>query len=70
MYFLQGSFSKGNTLIKALTFGGHEKTYQSWYGVTKEELLVNRRMNPYTYENEIDNKVCKRDKTHADLALC
>jgi iron complex outermembrane receptor protein len=54
-YFLQGSFSKGNTLIKALTFGGHEKTYQSWYGVTKEELLVNRRMNPYTYENEIDN---------------
>ena len=54
-YFLQAAYSKGNTLIKALTFGGHEKTYQSWYGVSKEELLENRRQNPYTYENEIDN---------------
>ena len=54
-YFLQAAYIKGNTLIKALTFGGHEKTYQSWYGVSKEELLENRRQNPYTYENEIDN---------------
>ena len=54
-YFLQGTYSKGNTLIKALTFGGHEKTYQSWSGVSKEQLLENRRQNPYTYENEIDN---------------
>ena len=41
--------------IKALTFGGHEITYQSWFGVTKEQILENRRQNPYTYENEIDN---------------
>jgi len=54
-YFLQGSFSKGNTLIKALTFGGHEKTYQSWFGLTKNQIIENRRQNPYTYENEIDN---------------
>src|SRR5210317_1734698 len=27
-YFIQGAYIKGNTLIKALTFGGHEKTYQ------------------------------------------
>ena len=54
-YFLQGTYSKGNTLIKALSFGGHEKTYQSWYGLSKEQLLENRRQNPYTYENEIDN---------------
>ena len=54
-YFIQGAYIKGNTLIKALTFGGHEKTYQSWFGVTKEQLLENRRQNPYTYENEIDN---------------
>ena len=54
-YFLQGSFVKGNTFLKAIVFGGHEKTYQSWNGITKEQILENRRQNPYTYENEIDN---------------
>ena len=54
-YFIQGAYLKGNTLIKALTFGGHEKTYQSWYGLSWDELQDNRRQNPYTYENEIDN---------------
>ena len=54
-YFIQGAYIKGNTLIKALTFGGHEKTYQSWDGVSNDQLLENRRQNPLTYENEIDN---------------
>ena len=54
-YFLQGSYIHENTFIKVLTFGGHEKTYQSWFGVTKDQILENRRQNPYTYENEIDN---------------
>ena len=54
-YFIQGAYIKGNTLIKALTFGGHEKTYQSWDGLSWDELQDNRRQNPYTYENEIDN---------------
>ena len=54
-YFLQGSYKMGGTAVKVLTFGGHEKTYQSWYGVTKEQIKENRRQNPYTYENEIDN---------------
>jgi len=31
-YFLQASYVDSNTLIKALTFGGKEVTYQSWYG--------------------------------------
>ena len=54
-YFIQGAYIKGNTLIKALTFGGHEKTYQSWDGISNDQLLENRRQNPLTYENEIDN---------------
>ena len=55
-YFLQASYVDDNTLIKALTFGGHEKTYQAWYGVTKEEMeTLGRTYNPYSYENEIDN---------------
>ena len=48
---ISGRFS----LIKALTFGNSEQTYQSWFGLTAEELKENRRQNPYTYENETDN---------------
>ena len=54
-YFLQATFQKGNTFLKGLSFGGHEKTYQSWYGLTMDQVKENRRQNPYTYENEIDN---------------
>ncbi|WP_223549620.1 TonB-dependent receptor [Aestuariivivens sp. NBU2969] len=54
-YFLQGVYKDDNTLIKALTFGNKERTYQSWYGLTAEELQEDRRQNPYTYENETDN---------------
>jgi iron complex outermembrane receptor protein len=42
-YFLQGAFKDKNTLIKAIVFGGHEITYQSWYGI---ENLSNRTYNP------------------------
>ena len=54
-YFLQGTYNQNGTLIKALVFGGHEKTYQSWFGLTQEEIDENRQQNPYTYDNEIDN---------------
>ncbi|WKD85749.1 TonB-dependent receptor SusC [Polaribacter huanghezhanensis] len=54
-YFLQASYIDENTLIKAITFGGKEKTYQAWAGIDAAQLAANRRQNPYTYENEIDN---------------
>ena len=65
-YFLQGAFINDNTLIKALVFGGKEKTYQAWYGIDAETLENNRTYNPagiYTdddgnvkfYDNETDN---------------
>lgn len=65
-YFLQGSYSKNNTLIKALVFGGHEITYQAWNGIDAETLENDRTFNPsgiYTdddgniqfYDNEVDN---------------
>lgn len=54
-YFLQGAYVGETTLIKAITFGGHERTYQSWFGLTKEQLEEDRRQNPYEYDNEIDN---------------
>lgn len=54
-YQLQGTYKDNNRVIKALTFGGHERTYQAWYGLTAEELKKDRRQNPYTYENEVDD---------------
>lgn len=54
-YFLQGAYSDENTLMKAIVFGGTERTYQSWFGLTAQELEENRRQNPYTYENEVDD---------------
>ena len=54
-YFLQGSYTDENTLIKALVFGGKEHTYQAWFGLTANELAADRRQNPYTYDNESDN---------------
>lgn len=54
-YFLQGSYTDENTLIKALVFGGKEHTYQAWAGIDAAQLAVDRRHNPYTYDNESDN---------------
>ncbi|MGG7036302.1 MAG: TonB-dependent receptor [Flavobacterium sp.] len=65
-YFLQGLYVGKTTLIKALVFGGKEKTYQSWYGVDGETLVKDRTFNfagMYTdafgntkfYENQTDN---------------
>ena len=44
-YFLQGAYQEGSTLIKALAFGGYERTYQSWYGVDAASLENNRTLN-------------------------
>ncbi|RFN59369.1 TonB-dependent receptor [Marixanthomonas ophiurae] len=65
-YFLQGAYKDKNTLIKVLTFGGTEETYQAWNGIDAETLENDRTFNPsgmYTdedgntrfYDNEVDN---------------
>ena len=45
-YFLQGAFQDENTLVKTIAFGGHEITYQSWFGIDSETLKNNRTYNP------------------------
>lgn len=53
-YFLQGAYKDDNTLIKALLFGGHEITYQSWNGIDAATLESDRTFNSagiYTDEN-------------------
>lgn len=65
-YFLQATFTDKSTLIKALVFGGTEKTYQAWNGIDRFTLENDRTFNPsgmFTdefgntrfYDNETDN---------------
>ena len=39
-YYLSGGYYRKNTLIKAIIFGGEERTYQAWYG-TPQAVLEN-----------------------------
>jgi len=73
-YFLQAAFKDENTLVKALLFGGHEITYQAWYGIDAETLATDRTFNPsgiYTDENGntqfYDNEVDNYKQDHAQL---
>lgn len=66
-YFLQGAYVDDNTLLKAITFGGHNITYQAWNGIEDEETLRNNRTfnsagmytdeqgNVRFYDNEVDD---------------
>ncbi len=65
-YMFTGVYSDGNTKLKFFTFGGDEKTYQSWNGISKTDYETNPRLN-YSgaiyhadgsisyYDNETDN---------------
>lgn len=73
-YFLQAAYLDDNTLLKAITFGGEEETYQAWNGIDAATLESDRRFNSagmYTdeegntqfYDNEIDHY----EQTHYQL---
>jgi iron complex outermembrane receptor protein len=74
-YFLQGTYVGKTTLIKALVFGGKEKTYQSWNGIDGETLNSDRTFNSagaFTdeqgiarfYDNETDNYLQDHSQLH------
>jgi iron complex outermembrane receptor protein len=53
-YYLSGGYYGKKTIIKAIMFGGHEETYQAWYGVDEATMDKDRRFN-YSgaiYDNE------------------
>ena len=66
-YFLQGTYVGKTTLLKALAFGGVERTYQSWNGVDANTLATDRTYNSVGekfdnngvfegfYEDQVDN---------------
>ena len=67
-YFLQGAYKNKNTFLKALAFGGHEITQQAWFGISPQQLEIDRKYNPAGeiydvsgnniigfYDNTVDN---------------
>ncbi len=66
-YYLSGAYKDDKNTLKALIFGGHEITYQAWYGVDKQTFDNNPTFN-YAgaiydnnwhvidfYDNQVDN---------------
>lgn len=66
-YYFDANYITEKTILKAIVFGGKEKTYQSWNGLEDEEKLRNDRTynsvgqftdangNTQFYGNETDN---------------
>ncbi|MCB9187796.1 MAG: TonB-dependent receptor [Flavobacteriales bacterium] len=54
-FYLSGAYVGEKSMIKAVTFGGHERTYQAWYGVPLSFMDSARTFNPYNYANEVDD---------------
>ncbi len=73
-YYFAGGYYGNKTTLKFVTFGGHEKTYQAWYGVIADSLATNRTYNElgkYTDNNKntkfYDNQVDDYTQTHYQL---
>ena len=73
-YYLAAGYYSDKTVVKFITFGGSEKTYQAWNGVSGDSLKTNRTYNElgsYTdvdgntqfYNNQTDNY----NQTHYQL---
>ena len=54
-FYLSGAYFGKKSFVRLNVFSGKEKTYQSWYGLSEDELLTNRTANYYTYPNQTDN---------------
>jgi iron complex outermembrane receptor protein len=65
-FFMQGGYTSDKTLVKALVFGGSEKTYQAWYGIDAATMKTDRTFNwagavfnddgsMWFYNNQTDN---------------
>jgi len=66
-YTFQMAYKDDKRILKGVAFGGHEITYQAWYGLDAQTLQQNRTYNPageiYSpqgmltgfYDNQVDN---------------
>jgi len=75
-YYFSSLYENGHHALQFIHFGGHEKTYQAWYGVDKETFEKNPTFN-YAgaiyddqgnitgfYDNEVDDYTQKHYQLH------
>jgi len=73
-YYFSGGYFSDKTVVKLITFGGNEKTYQAWNGVSSENMATKRTYNELGeykdangnvkfYDNQTDNY----NQTHYQL---
>ncbi|MDH4089486.1 MAG: TonB-dependent receptor [Cyclobacteriaceae bacterium] len=80
-YYISGGYYGKSTIVKAIIFGGHEQTYQAWYGIDPATLEIDRRFN-YAgaiydsegnvvrfYDNEVDNYLQNHYQLHISQRL-
>lgn len=74
-YYTSASWYGTGTMVKLLFFGGNERTYMAWDGVSAEDLASNRRYNPAGqyiddegniayYDNQTDNYAQQHTQLH------
>ena len=54
-FFVSGAYYGEKDILRANVFSGTEKTYQTWNGISEEQLKIDRRHNDFTYDNQTDN---------------
>jgi iron complex outermembrane receptor protein len=64
-YYFDANYITKNTIVKAIAFGGKEKTYQAWNGLEDEEKLKNDRTynSAGQYTDEFGNTKFYDDET-------
>lgn len=67
-YMFQAGYYNGNTMVKALSFGGVAKVYLAYSGIYEDMLATNRRYNPEG-EIVIDGEVVGYYDDHTDNYL-
>ncbi len=61
-YLVQGTYFRNATMLKLLAFGGKERTYHAWDGISRAQLTTDRTYNPngeirpgVYYDDQTDN---------------
>jgi len=76
-YNFVGFYGSNQTKIRFQSFGGKEKTYQAWNGISKEQLELNPKYNPsgeiYNQSSQLigfyDNETDNYSQNHYHLSL-
>lgn len=76
-FFISGAYQDDKTMVKLIAFGGHEITYQAWYGVDKDTYENNPTFNyagaiyddAWNVIGYYDNQVDDYTQTHYQMHI-